>query len=141
MRQQTPYWIPYSTSKAQHGLPWRNFIRKAQCHFSWDWGPTFLTQGIWLNATILAYSEAVVSYVVPQITQPDPQQNKWNVLVRVQRDHDTRCISRPKERASRKLPNPLLLPCPCIRDLVGQRVPRCGLGTARNRHSLDYANP
>ena len=24
-----------------------NFIRKAQCDFSWDWGPAFLTQGVW----------------------------------------------------------------------------------------------
>ena len=24
-----------------------NMIRKAQCSFSWDWGPAFATQGIW----------------------------------------------------------------------------------------------
>jgi hypothetical protein len=122
-RQQTPYWIPFTDTEVQHGLPWRNFIRKAQvvnkhhhhhhcivesrgavgvlhvtvelvvcltynhlywylqCHFSWDWGPCFLTQGIWLPAHIIAYSDAVISYVVPQITKPDRQQNRWNVLV------------------------------------------------------------
>ena len=24
-----------------------NMIRKEQCSFSWDWGPSFPTQGIW----------------------------------------------------------------------------------------------
>ncbi|KAM6439989.1 beta-mannosidase isoform 1-T1 [Liasis olivaceus] len=33
-----------------------NFIRKEQCSFSWDWGPSFPTQGIWKDVRIEAYS-------------------------------------------------------------------------------------
>ncbi|XP_074084880.1 beta-mannosidase isoform X2 [Macrotis lagotis] len=32
-----------------------NFIRKEQCSFSWDWGPSFPTQGIWKDVRIVAY--------------------------------------------------------------------------------------
>jgi len=28
----------------------RPFVRKAQCHFGWDWGPTIVTAGIWRPA-------------------------------------------------------------------------------------------
>jgi beta-mannosidase len=30
----------------------RHWIRKAQCHFGWDWGPCLPTSGIWLPARI-----------------------------------------------------------------------------------------
>ncbi|KFO25879.1 Beta-mannosidase, partial [Fukomys damarensis] len=33
-----------------------NFIRKEQCSFSWDWGPSFPTQGIWRDVSIEAYN-------------------------------------------------------------------------------------
>ncbi|NWV80789.1 MANBA mannosidase, partial [Dasyornis broadbenti] len=33
-----------------------NFIRKEQCSFSWDWGPSFPTQGIWKDVRIEAYN-------------------------------------------------------------------------------------
>ncbi|KAI7817937.1 glycoside hydrolase superfamily [Gamsiella multidivaricata] len=44
-----PYYVPdmFNMSTAQHGFPHRNFIRKEQCSFSWDWGPAFAPCGIW----------------------------------------------------------------------------------------------
>ncbi|KAF8985953.1 hypothetical protein BGZ46_000039 [Entomortierella lignicola] len=44
-----PYYVPdlFNMSSAQHGFPFRNFIRKEQCSFSWDWGPAFAPCGIW----------------------------------------------------------------------------------------------
>ena len=33
----------------------RVYARKAQYHFGWDWGPVFITCGIWKNATLEAY--------------------------------------------------------------------------------------
>eukprot|EP01094_Clydonella_sp_ATCC50884_P019732 TRINITY_DN3927_c0_g1_i1.p1 TRINITY_DN3927_c0_g1~~TRINITY_DN3927_c0_g1_i1.p1 ORF type:complete len:944 (+),score=224.15 TRINITY_DN3927_c0_g1_i1:90-2921(+) len=65
--KETPYLIPESITEWQHGLPFRNYIRKAQCHFSWDWGPCFLTQGVWLPISVRAYQLAVIDYVVPHI--------------------------------------------------------------------------
>jgi len=36
--------------------PHRNFIRKAQCHFGWDWGTCLPTVGIWRDADLLSFS-------------------------------------------------------------------------------------
>ncbi|MDR4989154.1 MAG: glycoside hydrolase family 2 protein [Bacteroidales bacterium] len=33
------------------------FARKAACHFGWDWGPTFITAGIWQPVYLLAWNE------------------------------------------------------------------------------------
>ncbi|HMT96528.1 MAG TPA: glycoside hydrolase family 2 TIM barrel-domain containing protein [Ferruginibacter sp.] len=35
----------------------RVYARKAQYHFGWDWGPTYITCGIWKNIFIEAYNE------------------------------------------------------------------------------------
>ncbi|EHB13916.1 Beta-mannosidase, partial [Heterocephalus glaber] len=39
-----------------------NFIRKEQCSFSWDWGPSFPTQGIWRDVSIEAYNVCCLSH-------------------------------------------------------------------------------
>ncbi|VDM75772.1 unnamed protein product, partial [Strongylus vulgaris] len=38
-----------------HGECHPNFIRKAQYSFSWDWGPSFPTVGIWKHVDIIAF--------------------------------------------------------------------------------------
>lgn len=38
------YGIPLASAARAPNAP---FVRKAQCHFGWDWGPTLLTVGIW----------------------------------------------------------------------------------------------
>jgi beta-mannosidase len=35
----------------------RVYARKAQYHFGWDWGPTFITCGIWKNIYLEAFNE------------------------------------------------------------------------------------
>nr|XP_004663044.1 beta-mannosidase [Jaculus jaculus] len=40
-----------------------NFIRKAQCSFSWDFGPSFPTQGIWKDVRIEAYNICQLNYL------------------------------------------------------------------------------
>lgn len=42
-----PYSVPDGFHPAQNGERHRNFIRKEQCSFAWDWGPCFATCGIW----------------------------------------------------------------------------------------------
>jgi len=41
----------------------RAWVRKAQCHFGWDWGPVIVTAGIWKPVSIVAYSEARIADV------------------------------------------------------------------------------
>ncbi|XP_071101412.1 beta-mannosidase-like [Haliotis cracherodii] len=46
--------------KAQNGECHVNMIRKEQCSFSWDWGPSFPTQGIWKDIYIEAFNTSVI---------------------------------------------------------------------------------
>jgi beta-mannosidase len=69
------------TERAKTELPHRNFVRKAQCHSAWDWGPCFLTQGVWLSASIRAFSDAAIQYVAPQVTPLGDSLATWNVGV------------------------------------------------------------
>ncbi|KAM4811426.1 beta-mannosidase [Urocitellus parryii] len=47
---------PNCPPRVQKGECHVNFIRKEQCSFSWDWGPSFPTQGIWKGVKIEAYN-------------------------------------------------------------------------------------
>jgi beta-mannosidase len=72
---QYPYVVPSSDDlKQSSGEPYRNFIRKAQSSFSWDWGPAFPSQAIYREAYLYvqpkgtARIENVLIYT-EQITQ------------------------------------------------------------------------
>jgi len=63
-----PYECPTADDEVhQHGEPFRNFIRKEQCTFSWDWGPCFIPEGIWQPIGIMAVNQGFITYVAPQI--------------------------------------------------------------------------
>ncbi|MFB6074833.1 MAG: glycoside hydrolase family 2 protein [Haloarculaceae archaeon] len=55
-----------------HEVPWmdypveqpaRNFVRKAQYHYGWDWGPCLPTVGLWQSVELVAHSGPRVSAV------------------------------------------------------------------------------
>ncbi len=74
-----PYPLPYIdyTGKDEH----RNFIRKCQADFGWDWGPALRPVGIWRPLRLEAWSEA---RIVQVISQQEPALNgDVRVLVRV----------------------------------------------------------
>ncbi|XP_066239994.1 beta-mannosidase [Saccopteryx leptura] len=58
-RYQVPPNCPPSVQKGECHV---NFIRKEQCSFSWDWGPSFPTQGIWKDVRIEAYNICHLNY-------------------------------------------------------------------------------
>ncbi|XP_061020300.1 beta-mannosidase isoform X1 [Dama dama] len=59
----TAYWVPPSCPPpVQDGECHVNFIRKMQCSFGWDWGPSFPTQGIWKDVRIEAYNICHLNY-------------------------------------------------------------------------------
>jgi len=41
----------------------RGWIRKQQCNFGWDWGPTLITCGIWREMSLVAFDVARLSEV------------------------------------------------------------------------------
>lgn len=46
------------------------FVRKAQYHFGWDWGPRFVTAGVWRPVLIRAWKDAVLEPVhIRQLSQ------------------------------------------------------------------------
>ncbi|NXF96810.1 MANBA mannosidase, partial [Eubucco bourcierii] len=53
---------PACPPPVQKGECHANFIRKEQCSFSWDWGPSFPTQGIWKDVKIEAYNHYHLIY-------------------------------------------------------------------------------
>lgn len=61
-----PYHIPY-TGETEWYITHthRNLIRKCQCHAGWDWGPAFLTMGIWKDVSLVAYDQLRIRGVKP----------------------------------------------------------------------------
>lgn len=59
-KQQNYPVLPLCVPPEYHGECGVNLIRKTQCSFSWDWGPSFPTQGIWKDIYIQAYDSAVM---------------------------------------------------------------------------------
>ncbi|XP_076998786.1 beta-mannosidase [Tamandua tetradactyla] len=57
-----------------------NFIRKEQCSFSWDWGPSFPTQGIWKDVRIEAYN---ICHLIYFTFSPiyDNSAQEWNLEI------------------------------------------------------------
>ncbi|XP_051901716.1 beta-mannosidase isoform X2 [Pristis pectinata] len=57
-----------------------NFIRKEQCSFSWDWGPSFPTQGIWKDIRIEVYNICHLTYLTATSVYDEARQ-KWSVEI------------------------------------------------------------
>jgi beta-mannosidase len=49
----------------------RLYVRKAQYHYGWDWGPTLLTAGVWRAAAIEAYDARIAEIDCPVEVAPD----------------------------------------------------------------------
>ncbi|CAN2388937.1 Mannosidase, partial [Pristimantis euphronides] len=78
---QHPYAIPPDCPpKVQNGDCHVNFIRKAQCSFSWDWGPSFPTQGIWKDIRIEAYNLVHLNYI-SYTSMFDNTTSQWAVVI------------------------------------------------------------
>lgn len=55
-RRQSSYRVPPECPPdVQRGQCHVNFIRKEQCSFSWDWGPSFPTMGLWKGVRLEAF--------------------------------------------------------------------------------------
>src|SRR5579859_4479100 len=49
----------YSPHLVWNGDTSRVFVRKAQYHYGWDWGPTLLTAGVWRPVRLEAYTARI----------------------------------------------------------------------------------
>ncbi|XP_064471506.1 beta-mannosidase-like isoform X2 [Ornithodoros turicata] len=71
---------PTCPPSSQKGNCHINHIRKMQCSFSWDWGPSFPSQGIWKHIAIEAYSGAIIRDV-SVVTIPQQDTSQWTLNV------------------------------------------------------------
>ncbi|PVD35823.1 hypothetical protein C0Q70_02792 [Pomacea canaliculata] len=78
---QSQYPIPpVCPSAVQNGQCHVNFIRKEQCSFSWDWGPSFPTQGIWKSIYLTAFDSSIIEEVTVDHFEGS---DGWTLEVRV----------------------------------------------------------
>ena len=64
----------HSWSTDTHKLPGGNYVRKAQCHFGWDWGPKLVTCGIWRDISLVAFNQARLADVHVRQDHSHPEQ-------------------------------------------------------------------
>lgn len=55
----------HGTRVAWNTDPSRVYVRKAQYHYGWDWGPCLTTAGPWLPVRLEAYSARIVDVMCP----------------------------------------------------------------------------
>ena len=55
-RRALPFQLPMGNDRGDP--PTRAFVRKAAYHYGWDWGPRFVTMGIWRGVELVAWSGA-----------------------------------------------------------------------------------
>jgi len=58
-RAALPFELPAGNDRGDP--PSRVFVRKAAYHYGWDWGPRFVTSGIWRPVELLAWSGARIA--------------------------------------------------------------------------------
>ena len=51
-----------------------NFIRKMACNFGWDWGPTFVTAGVWQPIYLEAWGDTRIASVRPLVMSANEQE-------------------------------------------------------------------
>ncbi|MCU4975523.1 glycoside hydrolase family 2 protein [Halobacteria archaeon AArc-m2/3/4] len=61
-----PYEVPLIRYPVDQ--PGRNFIRKAQCHYGWDWGPCLPGVGLWRDIRVLGYSGPRITHTTTEQT-------------------------------------------------------------------------
>ncbi len=83
-KQQLPYELPAGGDQDQKTSP---FTRKAPYHFGWDWGPRFVTCGLWQPVYLEAWDTARIRQV--QIVARGIQPEKATVKVRVEIEADS----------------------------------------------------
>lgn len=68
------------------GDPSRVYVRKAQYHYGWDWGPCLLTAGPWREVRLEAYSARISDLHCPAQVSSDLRSATLPVAVQVEAD-------------------------------------------------------
>ncbi|WP_440210866.1 beta-mannosidase [Stenotrophomonas maltophilia] len=63
-----------------------NFARKPAYHFGWDWGPRYVTAGVWRGIDLESWGERRLGDVAVRTEMLDAQQAKLAVVLQVEQD-------------------------------------------------------
>jgi len=69
--------------------PAKTYIRKAAYEYGWDWGPTFVTSGIWRPATLSLWDNAEITDLNIQQSDITPQVARLNAQLQINSSTDT----------------------------------------------------
>ncbi len=69
--------------------PAKTYIRKAAYEYGWDWGPTFVTSGIWRPATLSLWDNAEITDLNIQQSDITPQVARLNAQIQINSSIDT----------------------------------------------------
>lgn len=76
-------WFPRNT------VPARSYLRKAAYEHGWDWGPVFVTGGIWKPVRLEAWNHARISDFHIQQNDVSPKTAHLAAVVEIESDEDT----------------------------------------------------
>ncbi|CAG9764678.1 unnamed protein product [Ceutorhynchus assimilis] len=86
--QLDKYRIPWECPPdAYQGECHINMLRKMQASFSWDWGPSFPSMGLWKPVYIQAFDEAAFQHVVHRVVDSG---KSWNIYTDVYFENNQR---------------------------------------------------
>lgn len=84
-------WRRGKEREAEHGVmhvwngdPSRVYVRKAQYHYGWDWGPTLITAGPWRSVRLEVYHARIADLHCAGTVAPDLQSASLAVTVDVE---------------------------------------------------------
>jgi beta-mannosidase len=81
------YQLPAPNDQGEKTSP---FTRKAMYHYGWDWGPRFVTSGIWRPVYLEAWDTARISDVQIVVNRISPQQADVTANVEIEASSPTR---------------------------------------------------
>ncbi len=118
------YQLPASNDQGEKTSP---FTRKAPYHYGWDWGPRFVTSGIWRPVSLEAWDDARVNDVQVVVNRLTPERAELTANVEVQ--------------ASAAGPATILLDSPTDRFVTGKQEVNLNKGSNRVSFNLKIARP
>jgi len=94
MMKTIPYELPASNDQGEKTSP---YTRKAPYHFGWDWGPRYVTAGIWQAVCLEAWDDAAITDVLIRTKTASSDNADIIAAVEIQSVISTRAIIRIKD--------------------------------------------
>jgi beta-mannosidase len=80
-KQSYPYYLP-AADNLDYESPYRNYIRKEQCSYGWDWGPAFPDIGIWRPIYVHnVQDQIIIDDIQPRVEYGS--KDHWDVIINV----------------------------------------------------------